>query len=107
MIPAGFLPHLVTVATATTSTGVYGEQTVTYGTGASVAAYVQPAGGSEDTDARDMVTHRWRMFTNTPVTATDRVTWNGTAYRVDGPPSVWTTPSGETHYEATLVLVEG
>jgi hypothetical protein len=102
------LPHTVTIVSPTVTTGTYGEQVRTYGTtGTSAPAYLQPVVGDENTDARQLVGTKYKMWTNTALTATDRVIWESATYSVDGPARRWDAPSGGTHYEADLLLVEG
>lgn len=102
-----FLPHTVVVAEPTTTVNAYGTEVPSFAAGVEVRAFIQPAGGAEALNDRDAVTTRLTMFTNGPVTARARVTWDGDTYEVDGPPLRWDTPSGTTHYQSVLRLVEG
>lgn len=104
------LPHAVTVTTPTTTTDAYGN-TVTTWTGAAsqtVRAYVQPLYMDENTSwPREALVRTYRMFTVTPLTGLERITWNGLTLNVDGPSQQWDTPRGIHHYETMLALVEG
>lgn len=105
------LPHSVTVTTPGRSTDGYGNEALDYVTGVTartIAAYVQPRPGTENTDGRNAVERVWVMFTTAPVEALDRVTWEGRVYEVDGQPQRWDVPGRRTHhYESNLRAVEG
>lgn len=56
-----------------------------------VGCNVQPVQAPEFTQDRDSIATRWQVWVpiDADVQATDRVTWNGDVYDVDGEPLRW------------------
>lgn len=65
--------------------------------------------GAEDFTQRDAVTTSLIAFfsPDTPITAYDRVVFDGAAYDVDGAPDIAWTPAGAHHIEVHLGLLAG
>lgn len=110
-LPLSLLPHTVTVTTPGTVTDAYGQPSASWTTGTAtrtLRGYVQPLKGDEYTNGRQAVTYTHRLFSNEPVEASERVTWQGQVFEVDGPSLRWDLPSGATnHYVTPLRVTEG
>jgi hypothetical protein len=99
----------------------YGNQTLDWDNATTTAldgVHVQPVAEPEQIAAgRDTVTTRWRLQMPADVAeslpagelqATDRVTYRGKVYEIDGQPERWPSPTGTMdHVDAFLVLTEG
>lgn len=71
---------------------------------------VQPASASESTDRGELLVTNVTVYlpAGTDILATDRVSWLGTVYAVNGKPAVWRDELGnEDHVQAQLLLKEG
>jgi hypothetical protein len=81
------------------------------GTGTDVAGcLVQPGASTESTDQGDLLVTSLTVFLpgGTDITATDRISWQGAVYEVNGSPNAWHDQgAAESHVEAQLKLVEG
>jgi len=83
-----------------------GADTGTVVTGCSV----QPTSASESTDRGELLVTNLTVYLppGTDVLATDRVSWLGTVYQVDGHPARWRDQGGtETHVQVQALLKEG
>lgn len=105
-----FFTTTVSVKRAALSTSAYGDRvrdwTDPQVVAADVPADVQFEGTTEVTDQRQQVTTLYRCLLpeGTQVASTDRVTWNGADYEVDGEPAAWeSTIAGPTGH-VRLVL---
>lgn len=107
------LPHRLTLITPLGVVDEYGNPVLRldYGPGAArraIAGLMQPTGSAPNPEpGRTAVVSTWRLFTTSPVTARDRILWQGKVFQVTGEPSWWSPRFGHTHYEATLTHVEG
>lgn len=71
---------------------------------------VQPTAASEDTDSGDLLITNLTAYlpAGTDILATDRVSWLGDVYAVNGPPARWSDELGnEDHVQAQLLLKKG
>lgn len=83
-----------------------GTDTGTQVTGCSV----QPTSAVEQTDRGDLLVTNLTVFlpAGTDVLATDRISWGGKTWEVDGDPARWRDETGtEDHVQAQLKLVQG
>ncbi|MBP2320488.1 hypothetical protein JOF56_000873 [Kibdelosporangium banguiense] len=107
------LPHRLIVITPAEQTDEYDNPTpaLDYGPAAprrTLWGLLQPAASTEDPQpGRVPVTTSWRLFTVQPISARERVEWNGRVLEVNGEPARWSPRFGHVHYEATLTTVEG
>lgn len=109
MIFNRLLPHTVGVITPTETTDRYGDVSKVYDAANAemISAYVQPNESDEATDQRDAVLYEYKVFSNAPVRADNRVIYDGRTYEVDGDAKRWDTPRGFSHYEFKLKKWEG
>lgn len=72
------------------------------------AGSVQAQSGREDESGRQVTTTDKNLWCapSVPITAVDRVEWNGGTYRVDGKPEVHYQQGMPDHVEAVLVETE-
>lgn len=92
--------------TRNTSGDLVGEDTETDVSGCSV----QPSSASEATDRGELLITNATAFlpAGTDILATDRVSWLGDVYAVNGPPAVWRDELGnDDHVQVQLLLKEG
>lgn len=70
---------------------------------------VQPLGGSEQTATGQSAETNMTLYApaGTDLLATDRVSYDGRTYAVNGPPKNWPASTGLPHVEAELLLTEG
>ncbi|GAA2516693.1 phage head completion protein [Winogradskya humida] len=70
-------------------------------------AGVGPASSTEDVHDQQRTTTRWRVFLppTADLEATDRVTWDGTTFEVDGDVERWKRRGRLHHVEAVLLKV--
>ncbi|WP_328611778.1 hypothetical protein OG943_22550 [Amycolatopsis sp. NBC_00345] len=107
------LPHRLTVVTPVPITDEYTNPVprLTYGPDAPrriVAGLVQPGSSTEPVvPGRQPVVTSWRAFTAEPVTARERIEWDGRTFEIAGEPARWSPRFGYAHYELTLTHVEG
>lgn len=120
MIPAGLLPHDITIITGVEIDDAYGDPTLTFDAddlpedsedeigAVETKGWLQQDTASEDDNTLgNRLTGVWLLVTNTEFTARDRVAWGDRVFFVDGPVAPVHTPAGLHHYEANLRLVEG
>lgn len=72
------------------------------------AAWIQPVSSDELNLNQDRTVSRWQIFLEpaADVLSTDRITWEGDTYQVDGDIQSWDT--GQPHHqEGFLLLVTG
>ncbi|MER6665725.1 hypothetical protein ABT256_14375 [Amycolatopsis japonica] len=106
-------PHLLIVVSPVGVADEYGNPVprLVYGPNAprrTVAGHVQPGGSTEPAaPGRQAVVTKWRAFTAAPVTARERIEWDGRTFEVSGEPARWSPRFGYVHYELTLTHVEG
>jgi predicted neuraminidase len=77
---------------------------------AMAAAWVQPVTTDEQTLNQDRVVSRWRVFVepSADIVASDRVTWSGLTFQVDGEVQMWDDRNGAHHHqEGFLIRVSG
>lgn len=74
-----------------------------------VAADVQPATTTEQTDGRQTTLTRWRVFlpASMDVLVTDRLEWRGLIFEVDGEPERWYRRGAAHHVELLARRIEG
>lgn len=104
------LPHSVTWQQPGSRTDGYGTAAAdwTDPTETTIAGYMQPLSGQENTDGRDAQVGDWVLYTlEQAVSGADRIVWAGDTYEVIGPPARFDTPRGFHHIEARLRIVEG
>lgn len=83
-----------------------GADTATEVTGCSV----QPSSASESTDRGELLITNLTAYlpAGTDIVATDRVSWLGSTYAVNGKPAVWRDELGNIdHVQVQLILREG
>jgi hypothetical protein len=69
--------------------------------------HLQPAGSTESAEpGRRPVVTAWRLFSIEPVTARERVEWQGQVLDVDGEPDQFEPRFGRVHWESRLKHVE-
>jgi hypothetical protein len=79
-------------------------------TAVTFAGWVQPVTSDEVTLNQERVVSRWRIFLepSASILATDRVTWDGKTFQVDGEVQMWDDARGVDHHaEGLLRLVTG
>ncbi|MGY6652815.1 hypothetical protein ACXIZN_11655 [Amycolatopsis sp. TRM77291] len=107
------LPHRLIVVTPVPVPDEYENPVprLTYGPDAprrTVAGFMQPGSSTEPASpGRQAVVTGWRAFTAAPVTARERIEWDGRTFEVSGEPARWSPRFGYVHYELTLTHVEG
>lgn len=113
MLPS-WAKDTVIVVRAATVADRYGNQVRDWATASRTdvpGCSVQPLDMAEQVSPdRDAVTTRWRLFApaGVDVAATDRISWGGVDYEVDGDPQRWQSPTGGlAHLEVVLRRVEG
>ncbi|XVV05332.1 hypothetical protein ACQPW3_08050 [Actinosynnema sp. CA-248983] len=106
-------PHRFLVVTPTPVADAYDNPTpdLDYGPDAArrvMWGHLQPLGSTEPAEpGRRPVVTRWRLFTIEPVTARERIEWQGRVLDVDGEPDRFEPRFGLVHYETRLKHVEG
>ncbi len=75
----------------------------------SVQGVFQPETSTEDTEDRQVVVSRWRLFLppDVAIRAVDRVRYAGASYEVDGDPEVWKHRGQPDHVEVLVRRVTG
>lgn len=111
-VPSHLLPHLVTLVRPVEAADAYGNDTLSYGAGATrtdIAAWLQQDKRSEPRgEGRDPLEQLWLLITNhADVRGRDRIEFESIVYEVEGPPETSYTPAGVHHTEATLKVVSG
>jgi hypothetical protein len=105
------LPHTVAAVRAPLITDGKGNQIRdwAHATSKSYAAWVQPDNSLEQTVNQERIVSRWRIFTEpaADILPTDRVTWQGKTFQVDGEIQGWDIGNGVHHHEGYLRLVTG
>ena len=108
------LSHRLTLITPVGVVDEYGNPVLRldYGPGAArhpIAGLIQPTGSTPHPEPgrQAAAVTTWRLFTTTPITARDRILWQGKTFQVTGEPSWWSPRFGHTHYEANLTHMEG
>lgn len=78
-------------------------------TTATTLAWIQPVSSSEQTTNQDRIVARWRLFLPpaADMLATDRITYAGETYFVDGEVQTWDNGNGPHHREAYLRKITG
>ena len=100
-------PHIVVILRAPLVSDGKGNQIRDWANpvGATAAAWVQPQGTTEQALNQDRVVSRWRIFIEptADIVATDRVSWNGLTFQVDGEIQTWDDPRGNAHHREGLL----
>jgi len=108
-LPASTLIHSVAWIVPTVSTDSYGNQTRTYGAGATIAGRMQQDRTTEPlAEGRDPVVRNWTLFTNQDgISAYDRIVFGSLTFEVDGAPAPAYGATAFHHAEIALRLVDG
>src|SRR5438270_13517807 len=107
------VPHRLVVITPIDVADEYGNPTprLDYGPTAprrTMPGLMEPTSTQQSTEAgRQAITATWRLFTAEPIAARERIEWNGRLFAVQGEPARWSPRFGHTHYETTLIHVDG
>ena len=103
------LRDTVTRTRAAQATDAYGNQQPDWNNTISAAypAAVGPVGTDEQVVDEQRTVSRWRMFLqpDADVIATDRITWDGATYEIDGDVQLWKRGRRAHHKEALLIKV--
>lgn len=104
-------PHTITRLRAPLTTDGKGNQIRDWATAtsASFAGWIQPVSSDELTLNQERIVSRWRLFAepSADVISTDRISWGGKTFQVDGEIQAWDAGSGVHHYEGFLRSVSG
>jgi head-tail adaptor len=104
------LPHTVKVLRAPLISDGKGNQIRDWAHASSrtYAAWVQPVSSDEQTLNEQRVVSRWRLFAepSADIAATDRISWAGKTFQVDGEVQAWDVGYVH-HFEGYLRLVTG
>lgn len=105
------LPDRVSVLRGAVVTGSYGGADIDWSAPAVTVypAVVQPVSSTEEVAAQQRTVTRWRLFLppSADLRATDRVSWDGAQYEVDGDVQAWKRGGVPHHVEALLTRVSG
>lgn len=108
-----FANDTVTRLRGTPTTDEYGNDTLDWSAPAELpvtGCSVQPASTSEVTGDREAITTRWTWYMppGADVAGTDRASWRGEVYQIDGDVQVWESPTGALdHQVCSLSKVKG
>lgn len=104
----------LTIQSPGTVANQFGNQVTTWDTFTAVpsAGIVQPVSTSkgDKSEGRRQVTTGYRIYIPgaAPVTAQDRIVWNGLTLEIDGDPEFWPEPDGAIHHtEISTVVSKG